>query len=259
VFAFEVSNLRFDFVMNRLELRNPHRARVVFQQLDREKTRRDMGVAFDAEFPDLRGHRFDGVVDVAAVGEHRHAVAVQVLQRFGQLLQQRPDAARLAADGADDGSPEIPFQLGEIVFQPLPVGLVAHVEGEQHRDMELGKLGGEIETPARNGGVDHVEDQVDPRPGQFLKDDVLLGGARRERVDARQVHQFNLHAVEREAAGLAFDRHAGVVADMLAGSGQGVEDAGLAAVGVARQRDAKFRLHSADSPRLSRIPAASSR
>ena len=46
---------------------------------------------------------------------------------------------------------------------------------------------------------------------------------------------------------------------MLAGSGQGVEDAGLAAVGVARQRDAKFRLHSADSPRLSRIPAASSR
>ena len=63
-----------------------------------------------------------------------------------------------------------------------------------------------------------------------------------EAVSARQIEHGVVLAGRRvQATFLALDGHAGVVGDLLATAGQGVEQSGLAAVRVSDQRDAGRR------------------
>ena len=81
--------------------------------------------------------------------------------------------------------------------------------------------------------------QATPRD-QFVRAE---GG---QAVRAGQVHDLDAPAVAVERAALLLDRHSGVVADMLAGAGEGVEDRRLAAVGIPGQCDR-------ESPRADRV------
>ena len=63
----------------------------------------------------------------------------------------------------------------------------------------------------------------------------LLHGVGGEGVDAGQVHNGHVPAIHMGHALLLLHRHAGPVAHILVGPGEGVEEGGFAAVGVAHQ------------------------
>src|SRR6185437_7781796 len=68
--------------------------------------------------------------------------------------------------------------------------------------------------------------------------DFLVGRARAQRIGAGQVDQVDTVAAGRlQHAAFALDRDAGIVRDLLAASGQGVKQSGLAAVRRADQRE----------------------
>ena len=68
--------------------------------------------------------------------------------------------------------------------------------------------------------------------------DLLVGRARAQGIGAGQVDHLDRPAGRRgERADLLLDRDAGIVGDLLAAAGQGVEQRGLAAVGIADERD----------------------
>ena len=68
--------------------------------------------------------------------------------------------------------------------------------------------------------------------------DLLVRRAGAQRIGARQVDDLDRPAGgRREAPDLLLDRHAGIVGDLLAAAGEGVEQRRLAAVGIADQRD----------------------
>ena len=247
-FVAQMPDLFFHFILHRFKILDPQNTGVMFQQFDGEETRRNMLVAFDVQSVDFSGNRIDGVINVRAVSQHRYAVILQFVQRARQLLQQRPDAVRVLADGLDYGRTEIGFQLRNIVFQTLPAGVVRHVERQQHGDVKLRQLSGQIQTALRNCGVHHIDDEVNPRSGQFTEHDIFFGRRRGQGINAGQVNQFNGLAVENEGAGLAFHGNAGIVADMLSGAGQGVEDTGFSAVGISGQHDFEMVGHFSFNP-----------
>ena len=93
----------------------------------------------------------------------------------------------------------------------------------------------EVEGALQVGGVDDVEQQIrllafHEAAGDLLVQAPLLVG---QAVDAGQVHQFVVVALGTEFAHLLVDGDAAPVAHLLAGPGQGVEQGGLAAIGVA--------------------------
>ena len=68
-------------------------------------------------------------------------------------------------------------RAAQLTGQLLGVDLVAvladhvhHVDGDDHRDTQLGKLGGQVEVTLQIGAVDDVEDGVGP-----LTDQVVTG------------------------------------------------------------------------------------
>ena len=63
----------------------------------------------------------------------------------------------------------------------------------------------------------------------------LIGAARRQAVGAGQVDQVERLAAAGHLAFLGLDGDAGIVADVLAQAGQGIEESGLAGVGIADQ------------------------
>ena len=99
------------------------------------------------------------------------------------------------------------------------------------------------------GGIDHHDQRVGQPlarlgAGQHVAGDLLVGGGGVEAVRAGQVNQLDrAPVVEREAPRMAFDRDAGIIADLLARAGQRVEQRTFAGVRIADQRDQRQRRH----------------
>ncbi|MNH02823.1 hypothetical protein D3C79_620690 [compost metagenome] len=109
------------------------------------------------------------------------------------------------------------------------------VEHHHHGQAQLPQLQGEIEGAFQIGGVDDVEQQIrllalHEAAGDLLVQARLLVG---QGIDAGQVHQLIVMTGGGELAHLLVDGDPAPVAHLLAGTGQGVEQRGLAAVGVA--------------------------
>ena len=196
VFVPEVLDLGFDFVVSGFELGDAHGSGIVFQKLDCEEARGDVFVFFNIESVDSVCNGFDGVVDVFAVRQHGNAMVFELREGFRELGEQRADAVGSASDGLDDRGTEILFQFRNVELKTFSLGVVAHIESEEHGDVEFGELGCEIEAAARNGGIHDVQNQIDSWFCELLEDDVFFGGGGREGVYAGQVDEFNFHVVQ---------------------------------------------------------------
>ena len=92
----------------------------------------------------------------------------------------------------------------------------------------------EVEGALQIGGVDDVEQQVGllalgKAAGDLLVQTAILTG---QAIDAGQIHQLEVMLTRAELTHLLVDGDTTPVAYLLAGAGQGVEQGGLAAIGV---------------------------
>ena len=118
---------------------------------------------------------------------------------------------------------------------------VHHVDGHDHGDAQFGQLGGQIQVALQVGAVDDVQDGVGAFTDQIIPGDHFLQRVGGQGVDAGQVGDGDI-AVLFQLAFLFLHRDAGPVADVLTGTGQGIEQGGFAAVRVARECDFNFHL-----------------
>ena len=150
------------------------------------------------------------------------------------MLDQLVDA--LVAGGRDGHHRDAQRRLQMVHMDGVAVGahLVHHVEGQHHGNAQLDELHGEIEVALDVGGVHNVDDALRLFVYQKVAGDDLLAGIGREGINARQVHHRGFRVLA-DLAVLAVHRDPREVAHMLVGTGELVEEGGLAAVLVARQ------------------------
>ena len=160
-----------------------------------------------------------------------------------ERLPDRIEAALAHGDGLDHRHAEFGRQPLAIDGEAVAPGEIDHVERDHGGMAEADHLQGEAQMVVEIGRVEHEQHRVG-QPFALLpaEDDVardLLVRARRvEAVGAGQVDQLDRAAVvEREASRMALDRDSGIIADLLAGAGQHVEQGALAGIGVADHRD----------------------
>ena len=88
---------------------------------------------------------------------------------------------------------------------------------------------------------------------QDVARDRFVGAGRLEAVGAGQIDHLDRPAVgQRQPARMALDRHAGIIADFLAGAGQRVEQRALAGIGAAGDGDEREGIHRIAAGRGSR-------
>ena len=233
----QMLDLLFHLIMNTLELIQPPDTGIVFQQFNGKETGGDVLILFDLQVVDLIGDSLDRIIHIRAVSQHGNAVIFQFGESSRQFLQKRLHTVAAVADCLHNGRTKIFFQFWNIVLQTFFLGIIRHIEGQQHGDMQFRQLSGQVQTALGDRGVDHVDDQVDAGLCQFLKDHFLFRRGGGKRVHARQVDQFNVHAVQLERTALAFHSHAGIVAHVLSGTGKSIEDTGLPAVRIPCESD----------------------
>jgi len=198
--------------------------------------------------------------------EDRGAVARQERSERGQgavhvLAQHQPAGGILGwpARGGDDGGLELLHALPAVTHrldhreaekllhegqvEALAPGprLVGHVEAEHRVRPGLHDLREEHEVALELGRVGHHHHHVG-RGGQLVPGDPFVGRERAQAVGPGQIHDGERVLRELAGAGASLDGDPGVVGHMLAGARERVEERGLAAVRVARQRHAESRL-----------------
>jgi hypothetical protein len=153
------------------------------------------------------------------------------------------EAAPLRRHDGDYGRAERGRQLRGLDFETLSLGEIDHRQRDDDGAARLKQLRGEVEVAFEVGGVDDGDYHVGARDarraaGQHVARDALVERGGVKAVEAGQVDEPGLRAGrgERPDAFLALDRHAGVVGDLLPQTRQGVEQARLARVRVARER-----------------------
>ena len=187
-------------------------------------------VRLDVEtFMELRMHRID-----------------ELLRASDQVIHPLPGAR---TDGHDR---DAKLQRQAFAVDPVAVlfHLVHHVEGNDHRPLQLKQLHGQVQVALKVRTIHDVDDGI-----RFFVDDVIprndlfhrVGG---ERIDARQIHERHLMPLRAErsavcAGGLDlplffFDRYAGPVADIFLSARHGVKKRCFPAVRVAGKREAHW-------------------
>ena len=127
--------------------------------------------------------------------------------------------------------------------QPLRLGHVDHVQRHDDRHAQFQELRRQVQVAVEVGRIDDGQDHVRPRllrpaAEEQIDGHHLVGAARGEAVGAGQVDQLERRSPPwANRALLHLDGDAGVVADVLAQPGQGVEQGRLAGVRVADQGD----------------------
>ncbi len=240
--------------------------RIVLQQLDRQPAR---GIAVGEGF--VRGDRlrqrpeprFDlGAVvrhfqrrglDPAAGGVLRSLGASPGRFGFGRRhggeyrLEKPLHTLAVRPDRFDQGYAQSLREEGGIDAQAFGLGLVRHVERADHRDAQLLELQAEVEIPLQVGRIDHVDDDVRPLLQEEIARHDLVQRIGGQAVDARQVDDPEARVAEVVDSLALLHGDAGIVPHLVMGAGDGVEEACLARIRVARQGDAD-RPH-ADRPR----------
>ena len=165
-------------------------------------------------------------------------------ERRDNFLRQLGHAFAFTRDKREHGHAELLRQRGGVHRVAVLLGHVRHVQPENRRVAQLDDLRGVVEVALQIRGVhDHDHQRRRGHVGEPVEEDVardfLIERLGAEAVSARQVEDGDaLRALER--AFLALDGDACVVADLRAQAGERVEERGLPAVRVARQRDVEL-------------------
>ncbi len=162
----------------------------------------------------------------------------------GEGLPEGDDSGVPVCNGGEDRDAQKQFELITIDAQAGFFRGVYHVENDHGRNPDLEDLAEEIKISIQVGCVENDHYDVGDRfAGDATEQDVsgdgFVGRAGLEAVATGEVeepHQFAVGSVE--GALFFFNGDAGVVADFLAESCEGVEEGRLAAVRVADDGDA---------------------
>ena len=165
-------------------------------------------------------------------------------RRLLDLCEQLVDALVLKSRDHDDRAAQT---IGELLNVNLVAGLlnkVGHVEGGHDGQARLDDLESQVQVTLEIGGVDNLNDDIGLAAHEVVARALLLGAVRRQRVDAGEVR--NGHALVAQELGFLFlNRDARPVANITVGTGNQVEQRGLAAVGVTRKSNMDLRIRHA--------------
>jgi len=208
-----------------------------FQQLQREAAGR-LGLGQLLVPQDLLADLLELPLHVRAV-VHGGQLAEGRAGHLQDGVLEALDALLAVAHGGHHRASQEPLQGGQVDPQALLLGVVHHVQDEDHGPVQLQELGGEVEVALQVGGVQHVDDDVDAGVGHEQGGDALVLAAGGKRIGAGQVHDLHGTLGRLEGAAAAFDRDPRPVAYMVPGAGEGVEDGRFSTVGVARKRQGR--------------------
>ena len=136
------------------------------------------------------------------------------------------------------------LECGDIDLVAILLNQISHVERHHHGQACLDDLQREIEVALQIGGVEHLNHDVGLAAHEVVAAHALLGAVGRQRIDSGQVRDE--HAlVARQGCLLLLDRDAGPVAHITVGTGDQVEQRGLAAIGVTGKRDVQYWIRHA--------------
>jgi hypothetical protein len=191
-------------------------------------------------------------------GPHRLMVAVRIgfraaagvasdrnLRPCAGLIQDRAQGSgALAPDGnrRHHRHAKLGRQRGGVHPQSAPLRHIGHVQRHHARQFQALYRQNQAQVAAQIGGVDDAHHQIRPLlagrlAGQHIAGHPLVGRARMQTVSTRQIeHPHHLAGAVEQASFLAFDRHPGIVGNLLPAAGQQVEQRGLATVRIADQR-----------------------
>ena len=176
----------------------------------------------------------DGVLHRAGEGVHRNG-----LGRLGGVdgsLGSFHDALALQSGDLHHLAAQLTGQLRDVDLIAVLADHVHHVDGNHHRNAQLGQLRGQVQVALQVGTIDQVQDGVGALGDQIIPGYDLLQRVRRERINAGQVHDDDV-VMLLETSFLLFHRNAGPVTNELIRTGQGIEQRRFTAVRVARQGD----------------------
>ena len=151
--------------------------------------------------------------------------------------EQLRDALVAARGHRDDGDAELAGQVAGVDREPVATRLVDEVERDHDPSGDLADLQHQRQVALQARRVHDHDDDVRLPEEQRVAGDVLVGAGGQQRVGAGQVDDPVAGTAVGEAALGARHRLARPVADVLAQTGQRVEDGALAGVRVARQGD----------------------
>ena len=182
----------------------------------------------------------NGMLHGAGEGVHGHGLAA--VGRADGLLGCQHHAVALQGGDLHHLAAQLTSQLLGVDAVAVLLHHVHHVDGHHHGDAQLGKLGGEVEVALQVGAVDDVQNGVGALLDEVVTSHQFLQRVGGQGVDAGQVHDHHI-VVLLQLALFLLHRDAGPVTNELIGAGEGIEKGGLAAVGVARQRDLDLFFH----------------
>jgi len=197
-------------------------------------------------------HSLEDGIDVRSVG-NRQGDPRTLLP--GQVLGPGKDlffAFSRSSNGGDHRDAQPPGQLVGIDFDAAIGGGVDHVQGEHQGDPQLQQLDGQVEVSFKVGSVHDVDDRRRPFVDQHIPGHEFFGRIGGEGVGPRKIHQPNGKAVEGTKAFLLLDGDAGIVPHVLPCPGHGIEQGGLAAVGIPGQGNQEWSrrlMHGRPPPR----------
>ncbi len=134
-------------------------------------------------------------------------------------------------------SAKLPRQRKHVHLSTLFVQLVSHVEQNQRRQSQGNHAPGQDKVPVEVVGVEYQNDRIRALGAghfavQHIDCDFFIFRFRIETVDAGKIDQRNFLArVQTKASGVVLHGDAGEVPDLLAQSGQAIEERGFARVG----------------------------
>ena len=176
----------------------------------------------------------------------RRAEPGRVSAKLAELLQEVPDQIHpgsLRRADQRDGVTEFMRERERIDLAAAGLEQVRHIKQHERRQAERKNRRRQHQLPVEVHAVQHEQHGI--RRGharhvalQHVDRDARVFGVGRERVDAGQIDEREVRAAEAlHRAGVVLDRDAGIVRDLLAHSGQPIEECGLAAVGRTDERD----------------------
>ena len=190
---------------------------------------------------------YGGLLDVGngmlhGAGEGVHGDGLAVLGSLHGGLGGLHDTGALQGGDLHHLAAQLTGQLLGVDLVAVLADHIHHVDGDDHRDAQLGKLGGQVEVTLQIGAVDDVEDGVGPLTDQVVTGHHFLQRVGRQGVDAGQVHDDHI-LVLLQLAFLLLHGNTGPVTNKLVRARQRIEQRGLTAVRVARQGNFDLLLH----------------
>ena len=143
-----------------------------------------------------------------------------------------------ALQGGDlhNGAAQLPGELSRVDVVPVFPHHVHHVDGDDHGDAQLHELGGQVQVALQVGAVHDVQNHVGALSHQVVPGHHFLQGVGGQGIDPRQVGDHH-PAVLFQFALFLLHCDTRPVPHKLVRARQGVEQRGLAAVGVPGQCD----------------------